>query len=140
MVATASSFFAGDSWPQRIWRMGASLTEHYYSNPVEAHLSFVELHAIGGEAVPLAHERLSVFQLLLEEGYRHRSPTEPLPRTTSEALVATVLELGYRQAPRPGVELYPVLLPQQTYMCLAPFVGARDATELVRGWVESQAG
>jgi AcrR family transcriptional regulator len=136
LVATASHFFAGEDWPERIWRMGGALTEHYYSNPVEAHLSFVELHAIGGGAVPLAHERLSAFTLLLEEGYRHRSPTEPLPRTVSEALVATVLELGYRQAPRAGVELYPVLLGQQTYMCLAPFVGAGVAGELVANWLD----
>ena len=135
MVATASSFFAGEDWPERIWRMGGALTEHYYAHPVEAHLSFVELHAIGGDGVQLAHERLNVFTLLLEEGYRRRPPTAPLPRTTSEALVATVLELGYRQAPRPGVEMYPVLLAQQTYMCLAPFIGPREASELVRGWV-----
>jgi AcrR family transcriptional regulator len=135
MVATASSFFAGDTWPERIWRMGSALTDHYYAHPVEAHLSFVELHSIGGEGVQLAHERLSAFTLLLEEGYRYRSPTDPLPRTTSEALVATVLELGYRQAPRPGVELYPVLLPQQTYMCLAPFIGPSEASRLVREWL-----
>jgi AcrR family transcriptional regulator len=135
LVATASRFFAGEDWPERIWRMGGALTDHYYANPVEAHLSFVELHAIGGEAVPLAHERLSVFQLLLEEGYRHRDGRPPLPRTVSEALVATVLELGYRQAPRPGVDLYPVLLGQQTYMCLAPFLGAARAGSLVQAWL-----
>jgi AcrR family transcriptional regulator len=154
MLATASAFFAGADWPERIWRMGAALTEHYYSNPVEAHLSFVELHAIGGEAVPLAHERLAVFQLLLEEGYRHRDGAgdrggpggqdgrggrAPIPRTVSEALVATVLELGYRQAPRPGVDRYPVLLGQQTYMCLAPFVGAREAGARVEGWLAEAA-
>jgi AcrR family transcriptional regulator len=135
MVATASSFFAGDTWPERIWRMGGALTDHYYAHPVEAHLSFVELHAIGGEGITLAHERLNVFTLLLEEGYRQRPDGPPLPRTTSEALVATVLELGYRQAPRPGVERYPILLPQQTYMCLAPFLGARRASELVQDWL-----
>jgi AcrR family transcriptional regulator len=139
MVATASAFFAGKDWPERIWRMGAALTDHYYANPVEAHLSFVELHAIGGEAVPLAHERLAVFQLLLEEGYRHRDGASPLPRTVSEALVATVLELGYRQAPRPGMERYPVLLGQQTYMCLAPFIGAAEAGALVEGWLAEAA-
>lgn len=138
MVATASQFFAGDSWPERIWRMARALTDHYYAHPVEAHLSFVELHAIGGEGVQLAHERLNVFTLLLEEGYGHRPADRPLPRTTSEALVATVLELGYHQAPRPGVELYPLLLPQQTYMCLAPFLGPRAATERVLEWLGAQ--
>jgi AcrR family transcriptional regulator len=138
MGATAAQFFAGADWPERIWRMGAALTAHYYANPVEAHLSFVELHAIGGEAVPLAHERLSVFQLLLEEGYRYRDGRGALPRTVSEALVATVLELGYRQAPRPGVQRYPVLLGQQTYMCLAPFLGAGRAGELVEGWLAGE--
>jgi AcrR family transcriptional regulator len=138
MGATASSFFAGEDWPERIWQMGGALTDHYYAHPVEAHLSFVELHAIGGEGIALAHERLNAFTLLLEEGYRHRSDDAPLPRTTSEALVATVLELGYRQAPRLEGERYPILLPQQTYMCLAPFLGAPRATELVQGWIESQ--
>jgi hypothetical protein len=33
------------------------------------------------------------------------------------------------------VELHPVLLPRQTYMCLAPFIGPREASELVRRWV-----
>jgi AcrR family transcriptional regulator len=140
MVSTASSFFAGKDWPERIQRMGSALTDHYYSHPVEAHLSFVELHAIGGDAVRLAHERLSAFTLLLEEGYRLRPPNSPLPRTTSEALVATVLELGYRQAPRQGMDEYPVLLPQQTYICLAPFIGAHAASELVREWTAVAPG
>lgn len=134
-ASTASSFFEGESWPERIWRIGQRLTEHYLSHPADAYLSFVELHCIGEEAVRLAHERLRVFTLLLEEGYSLRSarlPEEqPLPRLVSEALVATVLELGYRQAPHRGAKVRPVLLGQQAYMCLAPFIGPEAASGLV---------
>lgn len=59
------------------------------------------------------------------------------PRTVSEALVATVLELGYRQAPHRGASERPVLLGQQAYMCRAPFIGVDAASELVAermGW------
>lgn len=134
-ASTAGSFFDGESWPERIWKIGERLTEHYLSHPADAYLSFVELHAIGEEAVRLAHERLRVFTLLLEEGYSLRAarlPEEPpLPRLVSEALVATVLELGYRQAPHRGAKVRPVLLGQQAYMCLAPFIGAEAASKLV---------
>jgi len=134
-ASTAGSFFDGEGWPGRIWRIGERLTEHYLAHPADAYLSFVELHAIGEEAVRLAHERLRVFTLLLEEGYSLRGTRltgqQPLPRLVSEALVATVLELGYRQAPHRGAKVRPVLLGQQAYMCLAPFIGAEAATEMV---------
>ncbi len=133
LAATAGTFFTGESWPARIWSIGQRLTEHYLAHPADAYLSFVELHAIGPEAVSLAHERLRVFALLLEEGYRLRAEAGkgPLPRTVSEALVATVLELGFRQAPRRGATRRRVLLGQQAYMCLAPFIGVDEACELV---------
>ncbi len=138
MSASASSFFASQDWPDRIWAIGQQLTDHYLAHPADAYLSFVELHAIGPDAVRLAHERLRVFTLLLEEGYALRP--EPLPRLISEALVATILELGYRQAPRKGRTERPVLLGQQAYMCLAPFIGPAAATRLVAERMGVSAG
>jgi hypothetical protein len=130
MAAGVAAFFAEEEWAERIWAAAVGIERHFLSFAHRAHLAFVDLHAIGPQAVALGYERLMAFALLFEEAYGLRAGCEP-PRASSEALALAMFEFGYRETPTYGRRTPPRLLPQRVYLCLAPFLGPEEATELV---------
>lgn len=138
LSACAGAFFGAGAWPDRVWAGGAALLSFLAAHPREAHLGFVETHAIGPEAARHVYDRLEAFTLFLEEGYRYRPEAEGLPRSISEALAAVMFELAFRDLRERG-ELTQLLrsLPLLTHTILVPFMGAEDATEFVEGKLSS---
>lgn len=128
-VALAAKMLGPGGWPQRMLQLLQALSADRLAHPAQAHLSLVELHAIGPQAVALTRERLRVLTLLLQEGQALRS--EPLPHLACEAILATLFELAYRQAPQRQRKRRPLLLAQELYMALAPFIGAEAAVDLL---------
>lgn len=137
MSAAAGAFFAATEWPERMWAAGETLERYYLAHPYQSHLAFVELHAIGAQAVAMAYERLMGFTLLFEDAYNTYPYAHNLPRISSEILALSMFEFGYREAPRPTDVDPERLLPQRVYMCLAPFLGPQRASEFVAGKVDS---
>jgi AcrR family transcriptional regulator len=134
MRALAVAFFSveGTDWPERIWRAGVALGEVLQAEPQRAHLSVVDLHAIGPPAVQHAYSRLAAFTLFVEEAYNYRPQARELPRVTSDALSALVFEVMYRQlhATRDPRALQR-RIPEFVYACVAPFVGPSEARRFV---------
>jgi AcrR family transcriptional regulator len=141
MVASAAGFFSAAEWPERAWEGGVGLLSFLAANPEAARFAFVETSAVGHAASALAYERLGAFALFLEEGYRIRPEAERLPRTVSEALMATMFERAYlelRERRDAGGLLE--TMPSFVYVILAPFMGPEAAGEFVEAKVESLAG
>jgi AcrR family transcriptional regulator len=137
MTACAEAFFAAEEWPQRIWQGGAALVGFIASQPEQAHLGFVEPHAVGTAAVQHTYDRLSAFALLLEEGYRFRPEAERLPHVVSEALTAVMFEVAYRELrEHRKAERLLELVPLLAYAILAPFMGPKAATDFVQSKTE----
>lgn len=134
MTTCATAFFAGSSWPERVWEGGRALVEVISAEPERATLGFVQPHAIGAPAVQHTYDRLMTFTLFVEEGYAYRPEAGDLPRTCSEAIGATMFEIAYRELrERRDVERLRELLPRLAYICLAPFTGPEAAIEFVEG-------
>ena len=94
-------------------------------HPEEAHLGFVEPHAIGAASIEHSYERLEAFTLFLEGGLPLPAEAEGLPELCSEALAATMFELAFRELRgRAGVGGLLEIMPELTYVILAPFMGA----------------
>jgi AcrR family transcriptional regulator len=132
LSACAGAFFGVEEWPERVWSGGSALLGFLAAHPADAHLGFVEPHAIGPEATKHVYDRLQAFTLFLEEGYRQSPQAAGLPRTVSEALSAVMFELVFRELRDRG-DLQQLLqaLPTLAYITLAPFVGADAAGEFV---------
>lgn len=132
LSACAGSFFGAGSWPDRVWAGGSALLSFLAAHPRDAHLGFVETHAIGPEAARHVYDRLQAFTLFLEEGFRHRPEAEGLPRSISETLAAAMFELAFRELRERGdLEQLLQSLPLLTYTILAPFMGAEAASAFV---------
>lgn len=133
--AAAAGFFLASSWPERIWKTGWGALEYMERNPDHAYLEIVEPSAVGRIAIRRDYDARLAYSLFLEEGYQIASDTTSLPRLYSEAIASAIFALMHRQVLRGRATRMLEILPQCTYVSVAPFIGPVQAMK----FVESQA-
>lgn len=133
MVAvTAGAFFAGATWPERIWEgMSASL-QFLERNPTIAHFSFVESYTIGPGAIKRVEDSHLGFTVFLQEGYELQARSNAPSRLALEAIAVTQFELGYLQARHSEAEISG-FLPHLVHMALTPFLGPAETNRFIDG-------
>jgi AcrR family transcriptional regulator len=127
----AEVYFSVDEWPQRLWCSFQTLIGLIASNPAISYLRLVECYAAGPEAIRRAEEITRSFTIFLEEGYHYRPEARSLPRLCSQAIAGAFFEIVQRQVAAGEFAALQALLPQLTYIALAPFTGAEEAIGLV---------
>jgi AcrR family transcriptional regulator len=131
MSATAGAFFTGVSWPERIWAAGLAFAGFLESNPLIAHVGFVEAYAVGPGAVQRVEDSHVTFTIFLQEGYQQKATGTPPSRLALEAIITSIFEIVYREArsrERPRVSR---MLGAMAFLALAPFVGAEEASRFI---------
>ncbi|HEV2973498.1 MAG TPA: TetR/AcrR family transcriptional regulator [Solirubrobacteraceae bacterium] len=131
MAVTAGAFFAGTSWPERIWEAARALTQFLESNPTIAHVGFVEAHAVGPGAVQRVEDSHVAFTIFLQEGFQYAQPSAPPSRAALEAIITTIFEIVYSQTRAGGDLRLSGLVPHLSFLALAPFVGPERADALI---------
>lgn len=134
---SAGSFFGEEAWPDRIWNGLRALLRYFASVPDLAMLDVRESYAAGAAAIRRSFETRMAFTLFLEDGYRQRPQAEGLPRLCSEAIAGAILEPMRHGTVEGRVALTEQLVPQATYVALAPFIGPERALELVEAKIAS---
>jgi AcrR family transcriptional regulator len=135
MSATAGAFFTGTSWPDRMWAAGRAFTGFLESNPMIAHVGFVEAHAVGPGAVQRIEDSHVTFTIFLQEGYQ-QDPTRKPPRLALETIITNVFELVYRDARSGSQPRVSGMLGAMAYLTLTPFLGSEEANRLIDGKLE----
>jgi AcrR family transcriptional regulator len=128
---TSRAFFSGSNWPERIWEAAAALTRFLESNPLVAHVGFVEAHAVGPGASQRINDSHAAFAIFLQEGYLNVKGGPPPTSTEVEAIVTAVFELVYQQARASTAPKLAGLAGHVAFLCLAPFVGAEQANSFI---------
>ncbi len=129
MAATATAFFAGQSWPERIWEAFRAAAQSIDETPAFAHVAFVEAYAVGPQAIQRVEDSRMAFTIFLQEGYGELADgVAPPPRLALEAIVATIFEIVYLRARSSAKPRVAGLLGHAVHMCLVPFTGS-DAAE-----------
>jgi AcrR family transcriptional regulator len=131
MATTASAFFNGATWPDRVWE-GVRASSHFNATyPIISHVGFVESNAVGSAAIQRIEDSRIAFTIFLQEGYQYsgRSPR----RTVLEAIGAATFEIGYRQMRTGNGGDMQRMACHVVYLCLAPFLGPEAATEFIDG-------
>jgi AcrR family transcriptional regulator len=136
----AGGFFAGESWPERVWGGLESLLAFTTTQPALIYLDVIESPAVGGAALRRSLDNLMAYTLFLEDGFRQRPRAERLPRLCSEAVAASVLGMMRWVVYEGRTERMLEILPQSAYVALAPFIGPAAAMELVEAKVAAIAG
>jgi AcrR family transcriptional regulator len=133
MSATAGAFFTGASWPERMWAAGRAFAGFLESNPMIAHVGFVEAYAVGPGAVQRVEDSHVTFTIFLQEGYQQKPRRTPPSRLALEAIITSIFEIVYREArsrKRPRVS---GMLGPMAFLALAPFTGAEEASRFIDG-------
>ncbi|HEV3047030.1 MAG TPA: helix-turn-helix domain-containing protein [Solirubrobacteraceae bacterium] len=132
MAVAAGAFFAFEQWPRRVWEAGRTLLQLLAQNPALTHACVVEGHAGAPASVRRLEELQAGFTIFLQEGYRQQPPdgVEAPSRVALEAIAHANFELIHRQA-RSDPHALAGLEGRFAFTCLAPFLGAARAGELV---------
>jgi AcrR family transcriptional regulator len=129
--ACARAYFAGRTWPERVYNCVRALTGIIAAEPALAHLRIVAPYAAGPEAIERTQQMSAIYAAFLEEGYRYRPEAKALPRLCSSAIIDAVFEiLRGRIAAGEAGEL-PRHVPQLAYIAIAPFTGPQAASETI---------
>ncbi|HEX4438093.1 MAG TPA: TetR/AcrR family transcriptional regulator [Solirubrobacteraceae bacterium] len=131
----AAAYFAPAPWPERIWNGLRALLELVVVHPSLSHLRLVECYAAGPAAIRRAEEVTRSFTIFFEEGFVAGGERDERSRIFSQAITGAIFEIIQRHAARDELELLPLLLPQLTYIAIAPFIGAETAIETIGGLV-----
>ena len=127
----AEAYFQVPDWPHRLWNHLETLVAMIIENPAISHLRLVECYAAGPAAVQRAEEITRAFNIFLEEGYAYAAEGRSCPHLFSEAITGAIFEVIRAHTARGEPRRLLGLIPQLTYLGLAPFVGAAEAIELV---------
>jgi AcrR family transcriptional regulator len=131
MAITASAFFTGENWPERIWKAVEAFARVLDGNPTLAYYEFVESHAGGQLGMQRFNDATTAFTIFLEEGFQQELRTPPPPRLALEAIVATSFEAIYSHIRADDAAPIAGLVPQLARLSLEPFVGADEVDELI---------
>jgi AcrR family transcriptional regulator len=131
MLATTLPAFrrAGD-WPQAVRSAIGSMFAFAAAEPEYTTLGAVDIYAAGKRALAQRDQVIEGMQGLLVPGYE-RNPS--VPPIAAEAIGGAIYSLIYDQVKRRGAEAMPEIGPLATYVILAPFIGAEEASAVANG-------
>jgi AcrR family transcriptional regulator len=132
MATAAGAYFAGSSWPERIWETLRAMTQSIDDTPAFAHVAFVEAYAVGARGIQRVEDSHIAFAIFLQEGYRAQGASETPPSQVAlEAIVSTVFEVVYLQARSSFEPKTAGLLAHLVHICVAPFIGVDAANDFL---------
>jgi AcrR family transcriptional regulator len=127
----------GDSWPERVRAVLASLLEYVAAHPAYAHLCLVEAPAAGDEAAARYEGMIQHLAERLRAGRQEVERGIELPNSLEETLVGGVVWMLHQRLSRKESSMVVELLPELVEFVLTPYVG-RDRAQEVAG--ASRAG
>jgi AcrR family transcriptional regulator len=131
MAVTAGAFFAGSTWPERIWEAYRAATQSVQENPTVANVGFVESYAVGPRGIQRVEDSRVAFTIFLQEGFRVSESATAPSRPALEAIVTMIFELVYREARASAEPRTTTLLAQIAHLCLTPFMGSDAANAFI---------
>jgi AcrR family transcriptional regulator len=137
MAAAAGAFFAGKSWPERVWEAFRATTQSIEETPTLAHVAFVDAYAVGIRGIQRVEDSKLAFAIFLQEGYQYQAAQAmeqaPPARVAPEAIITTTFEIVYLQARASAQTRTSGLLAHFMHMCLAPFLGPTATNAFIDG-------
>ncbi len=131
MARVAARFFAGETWPDRIWNGLEALLGRIVQQPDVVYLDVIESYAASAAALRRSFDNRRAYGLFFEDGYRQRPQAEQLPHLCSEVIGSSIVGLMRWHVGEGRTEEMLGLLPEAAYVALAPFIGPEAARAFV---------
>ena len=112
---------------------GRAFSGFLESNPMIAHVGFVEAYAVGPAAVQRVEDSHTTFTIFLQEGYQQKARRPPPSHLALEAIITSIFEIVHMEARRSSEPQVSGMLGHMAFLVLAPFLGASDANAFIEG-------
>jgi AcrR family transcriptional regulator len=133
VAITAGAFFNGESWPERLWEMGAAFLLFLEANPHFARIGFIESYAAGRSVAQRSDDNTVAFTIFLQEGLQYSAKATPPGRIALEALTTCYFDNLYRQLRASRSPRLIGLLPNIVSLWLTPFLGPSETNRFIDG-------
>ncbi len=133
------AFFAEEDWRQGIKAALRALLDYLASEPSFAHLALVETLSATERSSDRFYSGVGGYAQMLVPGFEHAAAQARPPAITVEAIVGGVSELCLHHAVQGRISQLPELLPDTTYVALAPFIGAEEAARVASAPITRRA-
>jgi AcrR family transcriptional regulator len=121
------AYRAEPDWPRGMRAALASLLHFLASEPAFAHMTLVDTLVATSRTAALSDKSVAAFARLLEPGFEAAPVSAPPPQVVVEAIAGGMFEIIFDHVVHGRTRDLPELVPQATYIALAPFLGAREA-------------
>jgi AcrR family transcriptional regulator len=135
LAVGSSGYFRATTWPEQIWQGLCASTQWLAENPLLAHTTFVESHAIGGAAMTRVEDYVRMFGMFLAEGGRYSG--REVAACAVELVADCVVELAYLLCREGRVQECPRFDYLAAYVELGGWLGAEGAEGFVKGKTEA---
>jgi AcrR family transcriptional regulator len=121
-----------DDWPRQAIAASRAVLSFLAAEPDLARLCLVESQSAGPAVSARFHEAVQQAIPFLEQGRAERDRGRDLPPTTEESTIGALVLLASRKVAAGEADRLEDLLPEFAEFVLAPYLGAEEATRLVR--------
>jgi len=101
------------------------------TNPLIAHVGFIEAYAVGPRAVQRVEDSHMAFTMFLQEGYQFARQANPPGRLALEAVVAAIFEIVYHEARRGRTGKLSGMIGHMVFLFLTPFLGPQETNRFI---------
>lgn len=129
LAAVERAYVAESDWRLALRAGIEGLFEFLASEPSFAHIALVDALIATPRTAERSHEGASAFARMLVPGLEQTHGFKP-PAVTVEAIAGGLFDLCLHYALAGRIRELPELVPTATYIALAPFLGAEEATHI----------
>lgn len=119
-----------EEWPRRAIAATRAVLSFLASEPDLARLLVVESRGAGPAVQARFNEAAGGLKPLLRQGRGEREADRPLPNSTEDTILGSLVSLAYRKVAAGEAERLEDLLPEAVEFVLAPYLGADEASRL----------
>ncbi|HYP56452.1 MAG TPA: TetR/AcrR family transcriptional regulator [Solirubrobacterales bacterium] len=121
-----------EEWPARAIAAARAVLGFLASEPDLARLLLVESRGAGAPVQARFNEAVAELKPLLAEGRAERDGDRPLPASTEDSILGSVVSLVFREVAAGDAERLEDLLPEVVELVLAPYLGQDGASRRAR--------
>jgi AcrR family transcriptional regulator len=130
LVAFERGFESQQDWPNSVHAALQALFGFFAAEPSFAHCALVDAPSASERAAALLVQGIAAYVPMFATGFDEASPNQDPPPISAEAIASALHELCFAHVAKDRAHELADLVPEATFIALAPFIGGQSAVEI----------
>lgn len=130
LVAFERAFESQEDWPNQIQAALQALFSFFAAEPSFAYCALVEAPSVSERTATLLSQGTSGYLPMFSAGFKEAGARSAAPEISAKAIVLALHELCFAHVAGKKAAELANLVPEATFIALAPFIGGEAATEI----------